>query len=69
MPDISMCANNKCSKKKDCYRYRALPDSPWQAYSEFEPLASGQCDYFEPLIDGDLLDDHHVPKKPKGKKY
>lgn len=35
MPDISMCANNKCRKKYSCYRYCAKP-SEWQSYMEFK---------------------------------
>ena len=26
MPDISMCKNEECDKKDNCYRYTAMPD-------------------------------------------
>lgn len=32
MPDICMCQNEKCGKKKTCYRYMAIPDRYWQSY-------------------------------------
>ena len=35
MPDISMCNGKKCPKKKQCYRYMAIPDR-YQSYAMFE---------------------------------
>ena len=47
MPDISMCANKKCKKRKQCHRYTATPDEYWQAYADFtEP-----CEHFWPNKD------------------
>lgn len=34
MPDISMCQNEKCKLKIECYRYMAKPSS-YQAYTHF----------------------------------
>lgn len=42
MPDISMCENDKCEKRKNCYRFRAKPSS-WQTYSDFE---ADNCEFF-----------------------
>ena len=36
MPDISLCSNDKCPKRKVCYRAQAESSSPWQSYSEFD---------------------------------
>ena len=35
MPDISMCKNDKCKFKKDCYRFTAKPSEFFQAYGDF----------------------------------
>lgn len=35
MPDISMCINQNCSKKKSCYRFMAEP-SDWQSYVNYD---------------------------------
>ena len=35
MPDISMCNNNKCKFKKECYRFTAKPSEFHQTYGEF----------------------------------
>ena len=32
MPDIAMCKQDKCKKRKTCYRYMAKPDNRWQSY-------------------------------------
>ena len=42
MPDIAMCQNEKCSRRKDCYRYTANP-SVYQTYSDFNEK---DCKYF-----------------------
>lgn len=36
MPDISMCMNEACKSKLDCYRYTATPTDGMQAYSGFK---------------------------------
>lgn len=44
MPDISMCANNKCELKNKCYRFLATPHPYWQAYADFP--GGADCGYF-----------------------
>lgn len=43
MPDISMCQNESCPRKLDCYRYMAEPGM-WQSYAEFP--GGEDCEYF-----------------------
>jgi hypothetical protein len=70
MPDIAMCLNTKCPKGHFCYRLRAIPSDPWQAYSKFSPDPAGKCDNFEPIEEGDFVQESPVRHKPKkGKKY
>ena len=49
MPDISMCKNKDCPSKRDCYRYRAIPDEV-QVYSEFDPADKTSCEQFIPVL-------------------
>jgi len=35
MPDISMCLNDKCPLKDNCYRFKAKPND-YQTYSSFK---------------------------------
>ena len=53
MPDISMCANYKCVRRSDCYRYRAIPFK-LQTYSRFRPI-NGRCQNYMPIVDSDQL--------------
>lgn len=47
MPDISMCPNNACPAKYDCYRYTATPSEFRQAYMDFKPdELTGICGSF-----------------------
>ena len=56
MPDITMCCNCNCPKRKKCYRYRAVPDQYWQSYANYQPHIQAKlsypaiyetvCDYF-----------------------
>ena len=48
MPDISMCANQVCPKREECFRYRATPSEFRQSFGEFFWRA---CDHFWPLED------------------
>jgi len=34
MPDISMCDNNICPSKEECYRFKAIPND-YQTYTSF----------------------------------
>jgi hypothetical protein len=36
MPDISMCRNEKCKFKEECYRFTAKPDEFRQSYGTFK---------------------------------
>ena len=50
MPDISMCLNKKCKIKDSCYRFIAIPDKHWQAYSDFKPSKDGKkCKHYYKL--------------------
>lgn len=50
MPDISMCMNEECPQKQQCYRYRAIPYTPNQYYCEFQfDKDSGVCENFWPI--------------------
>jgi len=35
MPDITMCTNNKCTFRENCYRFKAKPKD-YQSYAKFE---------------------------------
>jgi hypothetical protein len=35
MADISMCINEFCPIKHQCYRYKAVPNEFWQSYGDF----------------------------------
>lgn len=49
MPDISMCANQNCPKRNECYRYTATPNPLRQSYGDFLPKpGDDQCEYFWP---------------------
>jgi len=36
MPDITICRNERCPRKMECYRYRAEPNGKWQSYAKFD---------------------------------
>lgn len=45
MPDITMCADEQCPKRKTCYRFIAAP-SGRQAYFMGSPMRDGACEYY-----------------------
>lgn len=46
MPDITMCLNENCLSRKNCYRFMAIPDD-YQSYSLFEnSFNKDKCKYF-----------------------
>ncbi len=52
MPDITMCSNDECPKKEDCYRATAKPNPLWQAWATFTFAISKEdffCSNFIPL--------------------
>jgi hypothetical protein len=58
MPDICMCAGDSCPKKRECYRYRAVPTPRRQSYFMSPPVkADGSCEHFLSLRKGDVLAD------------
>lgn len=44
MPDISMCCNEFCEKRNECYRYRATPNST-QSYTNFFKMCNLKIGY------------------------
>ena len=48
MPDIMMCRDNSCGKKKNCFRYMADPSEFRQSYFVNSPRdqLTGHCDWF-----------------------
>jgi hypothetical protein len=44
MPDLSMCTSEKCSKRKKCYRYMAIP-SEYQSYNDFTNICDEEREY------------------------
>ena len=43
MPDISMCLNNTCSVRTDCYRFRAVANEFNQSYTDFKEADKDKC--------------------------
>lgn len=46
MTDISMCANDKCTLKETCYRFKATPNKYPQSYSQFKQNKDKTCDFY-----------------------
>lgn len=47
MADITMCQNNICPIRQNCYRYRAIPNEKWQSYSNFSfDNEKSECEHF-----------------------
>jgi hypothetical protein len=46
MPDISMCMNEECPLKEECYRFTVQPNKYRQSYGNFKPNEEGQCVYY-----------------------
>jgi len=45
MADISKCANEDCTLKEKCYRYKVKSDEIWQTYGGFTQDEDGECEY------------------------
>lgn len=45
MADITMCGNDNCTKREQCFRYTATP-SQWQSYAAFTQDEYGKCIHF-----------------------
>ena len=50
MPDITMCNNDTCPLRKDCYRHEAEPNPYRQSYTMFKYL-DWRGDDFVPIAD------------------
>ena len=44
----TMCANQECKMREDCYRAKA-PISHYQSWAMFEPESDTQCEHWIPL--------------------
>lgn len=49
MPDITMCKEESCPKKMDCYRYRATPNTRYQSYFAGRPNNGDKCEHFQEI--------------------
>ena len=48
MADVTMCDNEECPLKEECYRFMAVACG-LQSYAYFTPNSEYDCDYFIPL--------------------
>ena len=48
MPDITMCLNDGCPLRNDCYRFMAEPNEYRQSYARFE--CSEKAEHFLEMI-------------------
>lgn len=55
MPDITMCQDKECHKRKDCYRYMAVPGLHQSVFMDSPRKSKYACDYFMPIGEGDIL--------------
>lgn len=50
MPDISMCADDKCPSRESCYRFKATPSKFLQSWGQFgRPDGDDKCSYYWPV--------------------
>jgi hypothetical protein len=56
MPDISLCKNEDCPLRENCYRYTATPGEFMQSYASFE---------WGITIDNDIYCDYFIDNKLK----
>lgn len=54
MADMTMCNQESCNKKNNCWRYLATPNPLWQAYFSPKLRPDGSCLYYWPLDLDDL---------------
>ena len=53
MPDISMCDNQSCPMRHECYRFMAVPNPYRQAwFIGVAPNADGSCEFKLPIFEG-----------------
>jgi len=44
-PDITMCQDTKCPKRKKCYRFMAKPEQ-FQSYFSTTPRKNSKCEEY-----------------------
>lgn len=49
MPDITMCNDETCPIRNECYRFRAIPSEHRQAYFVDSPREGDKCNEFTPI--------------------
>lgn len=49
MADFTMCKQEKCDKRNNCWRYTAPPNGDLQIYFKPSPKPDGSCLYYWPL--------------------
>ena len=63
MPDISMCRDDACPSRQQCYRFTATPSQFLQSYGSFGRMPDAEkCDHFWPIknkIEAKRLDRAH----------
>ena len=56
MADITMCRDEECKLKEECYRYKAKPNEYGQSYFTKSPkvkkMGGYDCEYFWRMRDG-----------------
>lgn len=57
MPDLSMCDDKECPKRKECYRYMAIPNEYRQSYFADSPRKGDGCDEFIKIRPGHRVKD------------
>lgn len=57
MPDITMCNDEKCPKRKECYSFMAIPSEYRQSYFAKSPRKNDKCEYFYPIQKWHKLND------------
>lgn len=65
MPDISMCSDAVCPKRKQCYRFVATPTPGHQAYADFKFSKRHGCEYFWPFKKQGGADERKPAKSPR----
>ena len=60
MADITMCINEFCPKKKECYRYTATPEELHQWYGDFDYHYDSK---------GNVVCKDYMPNPPKSNEY
>lgn len=52
MTDITMCRNEDCELRNECFRFRAEPNQYWQSYFMDDPKPiNGNCNDFMKIFE------------------